>query len=181
MFGFFNKKPKGLVVRDRVWITEAAKFNACLELKRSNPETVFVAWFEETRNNLETFFHQNGLEETVHLADRLSSNMGGGDLIFVEHHPLRTEEESTADKLGKQEITVFSALSEPIFLSFGGGRIVDLMVKMGAREDEALEHSMISKSIQRAQEKIAGKFIINSAEKSQGDWLLNAGFSGEEG
>ena len=181
MFGFFNKKPKELLVHDRVWITETAKFNACLELKKSNSETVFVAWFEETENKLQSFFHQNGLEVQVHLADRLPQNLNERELIFVEHHPLRTEEQGIADRFDKKEITVFSALTEPIFLSFGGGRIVDLMVKMGAKEDEALEHSMISKSILRAQEKIASKYVINSSAKSQGDWLLNAGIGGEEG
>ena len=177
MFGLFGKKEKGLKVNDRVWITEKAKFNACIALKKENPNVVFVAWFEETKNNLNAFFQQNNMDEKVYLADRLSTTQQNNELIFVEHHPLQAEEKKIADEMAKTELTFYSSLSEPIFQLFGGDKIVDIMVKMGMREDEMIEHNMITSSIKRAQDKMASKSIFNVSGRSQGEWLLNAGLN----
>ncbi|MFD2286896.1 hypothetical protein GJU39_09110 [Pedobacter petrophilus] len=98
-------------------------------------------------------------------------------LIFVEHHPLQTEEQRKAEELGKDEITVFSSLSEPIFKLFSGERMVDLLKKMGLKEDEMIENDMISSAIQSAQKKIALKTIISGSARSQADWILNAGLN----
>ena len=83
MFGLFGKKEKGLLVHDRIWLSDRAKFKACLNLKHSNPNVVFVAWFEETKNNLELYFKENQLEDEVYLGDRLSSMHQDKDLIFI--------------------------------------------------------------------------------------------------
>ena len=176
MFGLFGKKKERLIVHDKVWITDKAKFKACIDFKKSNPEVILVVWFEETRNNLQLYFRENHSEEKIILADRLSLIHQDQDFVFVEHHPLQAEEQKIATKFGKKEITVFSSLGEPIFELFGGDRMVDLLRKMGAKEDEALENDMISKSIIKAQEKIAEKGTQNTSAKSQGEWLQNAGF-----
>lgn len=177
MFGLFGKKNKDVKVVDQIWISDEAKFLACLDLSKSNPNVVFVAWFEETRSRLQTYLQDNGLEQKIYLADYLSTERYGKALVFVEHHPLASEEQRKATEFGKEEITVFSSLSEPIFQLFGGGKIVDLMRKMGIKEHEMIEHSMISSSIKKAQEKIASKTLINRSARSQADWLLNAGIN----
>ncbi|WP_316803072.1 hypothetical protein [Pedobacter nototheniae] len=177
MFGLFSKKNKGIKVVDKIWISDEAKFGACLEFNRSNPNVTFVAWFEETRSKLQAYFHENNLEEKVYLADYLNTAQANKELVFVEHHPLASEEQRKATEFGKDEITVLSSLSEPIFQLFGGGRIVDLMRKMGVKEDEMIEHTMISNSIKSAQEKIASKTLISGSARSQADWLLNAGLN----
>ncbi|QDP86462.1 hypothetical protein FNJ88_13200 [Chryseobacterium sp. SNU WT5] len=175
MFGLFSKKKKVLLVHDKIWITEKAKFNACLSLKKSNPKVMFVAWFAETKSNLELYLKENQVEVEVYLADHLGLMQQDKDLIFVEHHPLQTEEHRIADKLDKKEITVFSSISEPIFQLFGGDHLAELMNRLGMKEDEMIEHNMISKSIMRAQEKIAQKTTQNVSAKSQKEWLLYAG------
>ncbi len=177
MFGLFSKKKKSLMVHDKIWTTEDAKFSACIDLKKDNPEIIFVAWFEETKNNLEAYFKEHNIEEEILLADRLSLNHHEKDLIFVEHHPLQAEEHRIADKFAKKELTVLSSLTEPIFQLFGADRIINLMKQMGMNEDEMLEHDMISNSMMKAQEKIASKSTINASAKSQGEWLRNAGFN----
>ncbi|TDG36934.1 hypothetical protein EZJ43_06540 [Pedobacter changchengzhani] len=179
MFGLFGKKEKSLKVIDNVWITEQAKFAACVAHKKNNAKVIFVAWFEETKNKLHDFFLENGIEDQIYLADRLSIPQQDSELIFVEHHPLRAEEERKATEFGVSEITVFSSISEPLFKLFGGDRIAEMMQKMGMREDEIIQHDMISKSIKNAQEKIASKSIINGSGRSQGDWLLNVGLNKE--
>ena len=70
---------------------------------------------------------------------------------------------------------VYSSISEPIFQLFGGDKMIELMKKMGMKEDEMIEHEMISKSIMRAQEKIAETTTQYTSAKSQGEWLQNGG------
>lgn len=175
MFGLFGKKKDSLTVHDKIWITEKAKFDACINFKKENANIFLIAWFEETKNNLEEYFKENNLEVEVHLADLLSLMDQGKEFIFVEHHPLQTEEHRIAEKLGVQEITVLSSISEPVFSLFGGDKMVDMMRKMGMKEDEMIEHNMISKSIMRAQEKIAEKSRQHISARSQADWLQQAG------
>ena len=104
-----------------------------------------MAWFEETKNNLELYFKENQLEDEVYLADRLSLMDQDKDLIFVEHHPLQSEEHRIANQLSKKEITVYSSISEPIFQLFGADKMIELLKKVGMKEDEMIEHEMISK------------------------------------
>ncbi|NTE04511.1 hypothetical protein G6M26_35795 [Agrobacterium tumefaciens] len=177
MFGLFSKKKKELKVFDKIWMSDKAKFKACLELKKSSPDILFVAWFEETKNKLQTYFQENHFEENIYLANYLNLAQANKTLIFVEHHPLKAEEQRKAEELGKDEITVFSSLSEPIFKLFSGERIIDLLKKMGLQEDEMIENDMISSSIKRAQKKIALKTIISGSARSQADWILNAGLN----
>lgn len=175
MFGLFSKKKKQLIVHDKIWATDKAKFEACMELGKSDPNILFVAWFEETRNSLQLYLEENNLEKEVYLADRLGLMQEDKNFIFVEHHPLQAEEERLATRFGKKEITVLSSLAEPIFELFGSARIIDLLKSMGMKEDEMIEHEMVSKSIGKAQGKIAAKSTINVSAKSQGEWLMNAG------
>ncbi|WP_131537385.1 preprotein translocase subunit SecA [Pedobacter nototheniae] len=175
MFGLFSKKDKGVKVVDKIWISDEAKFHACVEFSKNNQNIIFIAWFDETKSALQAYFQKNNVEQQVYLADYLSSSQANKEFLFVEHHPLSSEEQRIATEFGKDEITVLSSLSEPIFQLFGGDRIVDLMRKMGLKEDEMIEHNMISSSIKSAQEKIASKTLINGSARSQADWLLNAG------
>ena len=175
MFGLFSKKNQGVTIHDHIWMSEEAKFRACLEMNRANSSIVFVAWFEETRSVLENFFQKNNVAKQVYLAERLNVSFANKELIYVEHHPLSSEEQNKAIELGKNEITVLSALSEPLFQLFNSDRIIEMIKKMGMNEDEMIEHEMISTSVRRAQEQITKKAHFSGSARSQADWLLNAG------
>lgn len=79
--------------------------------------------------------------------------------------------------MGLKEVVIYSSLDEAILDIFGGKKIVDMMRKLGMKEDEMIQNSMISRSLKRAQEKIASKAIISGTVKSQRDWLQNAGLT----
>ena len=177
IFGLFSKKKKGLIVHDKIWATDEAKFEACLALKKADASVLFVAWFEETKNSLHSYFQNNHIDEEIYLADHLGLMQQDKNFIFVEHHPLQAEEQRLAAHFGKKEITVYSSLAEPIFQLFGSDRIVDLLKKMGMKENEMIEHNMISNSILKAQEKIAAKSTVNVSAKSQKEWFSNAGLN----
>lgn len=176
MFGLFKKKTQGIKVVDKIWMTEKANFSAVAAVLKNKPGTLCLTWFAETKNNLCAYLREQNLDTcSVQMADAAPIYLDAAHVIFIEHHPLESEEQKKFADLGLQEATVFSSLEEPIFQLFGGEKIVTLLKKMGINEDEVIEHKLISASIKRAQEKIAVKAIITGNAKSQGDWLLNAG------
>lgn len=176
MFGLFKKKTPGVKVSDIIWISEQAKWQACYRMQQRNPATVFLAWFEDSRNKLEQFFRDNNITDArVKLIGFEGADYNTQAPVFIEHFPLRQEEQDKFTALGLQEVTVYSALDEPLFQYFTGGKILSLVEKLGVREDEAIEHDMIVSSIRRAQEKIAEKIWVSGNARSQQDWFLNAG------
>lgn len=178
MFGLFKKKNPGVKISDSIWISEKAKWQACYRTWQRHPDTVFMAWFEDSRHKLEQFFREhNASEAEVKLTDFAGINTATQGLVFIEHFPLRQEEQDKFISLGLPEVTVYSSLDEPLFQYFSGGKIIQLIEKLGIREDEAIENDMIVTSIQRAQEKIAGKVLVSGSARSQQDWFLNAGIT----
>ncbi len=137
-----------------------------------------MAWFEESRNRLEQFFRDKHIQDAqVKLISFAGISIPLQDLVFIEHHPVRQEEQDKFTAMGLTEATVFSALDEPLFRHFGGDRMIEIMHKMGFNEEEVIEHSMVTASIQKAQEKIAGKALLSGNARSQEDWFLNAGIT----
>ena len=160
-------------------MSEQAKWQACTDTYNQDKATVFIAWFEETKNNLSRFFAAKGITDAVLLHADFARNGNNNPMVFIEHFPLEEEEQRKYLDLGLEAALVFSSLDEPIFSFFGGGKIIPLMQKMGMKEDEAIEHDMITASIKKAQEKIGKKAIVTSSARSQADWLLNAGISND--
>lgn len=174
MFGLFRKKEPSVVVKDKIWMTTQAKWQACAQMYRQQQQTLFVSWFEESRNSLDHFLKEQGIGDAhMSLAGSVYSNHQ--PVVFVEHFPLPEEEQRKFLDLGLVEAVVFSALDEPLFRAFGGENLIQLMQKMGMKEDEEIEHKMISASVKRAQEKIGKKAVLITAARSQADWLQNAG------
>lgn len=158
---------------DITLITETAKAKALVAAAMRNTQSVFLAWFEETAAKYKTVFEDNGMDsnrivEAKHFARGKYPNK---EIIFLEHYPLRAKEMQLLQTAAPQKYIVYNALEEPLFQIFGGQRIIELVKKMGMADDEILEHNMISKSIQNAQEKIAEKVILERSARSQKEWL----------
>ncbi|HRH59013.1 MAG TPA: hypothetical protein PL045_00475 [Chitinophagaceae bacterium] len=173
MFHLFGKKEKSTSVKDVIWLNKQAKNYACSEQLLSNSNTVFVAWFYDTANELDEF-----LQSTVHAANKVimakelnTALLRDASIIFVEHYPLKEKEEVLFTKLQLKEAIVYSALDDAIFLRFGGENIQQLMIKMGMGESEPVEHALITASIKRAQQKISKKVTIEQSALSQSEWL----------
>lgn len=175
-FSFFGKKennsPSG-VFSDRTYISTAAKMNACLELVKKDPDTLFICWFPYTAGKFKEFFVQHGIDETCITEARYvhTAMLQHKTPVFAEHYPLHSKEMELIKGWPHKEIIVFSALDEPLFRHFGSDKVIPLMKMMGMKEAEAIEHPMVSKSILRSQEKIAGKVSFELAANSPADWL----------
>lgn len=77
--------------------------------------------------------------------------------VMIESHPMMSITQSTLDQasaLTLKELIFYTSLDEPVMEIFGSERLQKLLKQMGLKEAEPMEHAMINKSIEKAQEKI---------------------------
>lgn len=83
---------------------------------------------------------------------------GGLAIIGTERHESRRVDRQLRGRAGRQgdpgTSQFFVSLEDDLMRLFGSERIASMMDKMGHKEGEVLQHSMISKSIERAQKKV---------------------------
>lgn len=83
---------------------------------------------------------------------------GGLAIIGTERHESRRVDRQLRGRAGRQgdpgTSQFFVSLEDELMRLFGSERIAAMMDKMGHKEGEVLQHSMISKSIERAQKKV---------------------------
>lgn len=176
LFNLFGKKDAGNdthVFTDRAYVSTAAKMNACAALAKINANHVFICWFADTATALKNFFKQQALDENLVIETHQlhSSKIQGKIPVFAEHYPLHEKEMELVKNWGTEKIIVYSALDEPLFKHFGSDKILPLLKMMGMKEDEPIEHSMVSKSILNGQEKIAKLVSLEQSANSQAGWM----------
>lgn len=135
----------------------------------ANSNCVFVVWFEETANEMITAL---GNSASVLLAEKIDpTTLRDKMIVFAEHYPLRKKEEALFTSLNLKEVPVLSSLDEALFMQFGGERTIELMQKLGMKEDEVIGHAMITKAINNAQEKLEKKVVVEKVAKSAREWF----------
>jgi hypothetical protein len=173
MFNLFKKKGDSVKVIDKIWMTQQGKWKGIVELWKTNPEIFILTWFDETWQRLNTLF-ANETSSNISLyrvKEVHHSQIGNATIIFAEHHPLREREQEIFKQLQLREAIVHSALDEPLFLHFGGEKVMGLMKQLGMDENNMIEHKMISHAIENAQEKIEKKLVSEHMAASQREWM----------
>ena len=83
---------------------------------------------------------------------------GGLAIVGTERHESRRVDRQLRGRAGRQgdpgTSTFFVSLEDDLMRMFGSERIASLMDRMGYKEGEVIQHSMITKSIERAQKKV---------------------------
>ena len=83
---------------------------------------------------------------------------GGLAIIGTERHESRRVDRQLRGRAGRQgdpgSSQFFVSLEDNLMRLFGSERISNIMIKMGIEEGEVIQHSMITKSIERAQKKV---------------------------
>ena len=173
MFKLFQREDSKPKVSDRVFMHQQAKWNYCQKLLTEDPKTIFIGWFDDTIGELENFFRRYTSSPPAILNARTihKAQVEGSPIIFVEHHPMKSKEELAFGQLGLKKVIVLSSLDEPLVKMFGGEKLIDIMQKLGMKEDELIEHKMVSQSIANAQKKIEERMIVEQSVRSQSDWL----------
>ena len=92
---------------------------------------------------------------------KLSSEVktaGGLAIIGTERHDSRRVDRQLRGRAGRQgdpgSSQFYVSLEDKLMRLFGSERIAKLMDRMGLEEGEVIQHSMVSKSIERAQKKV---------------------------
>lgn len=173
MFNLFRKKEASVKVIDKIWMTEKAKWNGLLEQWKKDQGLILITWFDSTRQQLETLFAgETNAPIAIYTAREIHrSHLAGRQLIFAEHHPMRKKEQELFMQWQLSEAIVYSSMDEPLFQQFGGEKIIQLMKQLGMPEEGVIEHKMISRSIENAQEKIEKKVTMEHTASSQKQWM----------
>jgi hypothetical protein len=172
MFGLFKRTAAGIPVVDKVWMSKTAKLKACADMLGVNPDCLFIAWFKETFAELQAALHLPIDNSNLRVAENITPpDVVNRMIIFAEHHPLHAVEQELFRKLNLKEVPVLCSLDEHFFSRFGGEKTIELMRKLGMKEDEVIGHSMITKSIRSAQDKISKHTKTNYAASSQAEWF----------
>ena len=83
---------------------------------------------------------------------------GGLAIIGTERHESRRVDRQLRGRAGRQgdpgSSQFFVSLEDELMRLFGSDRIAKIMDRLGLKEGEVIQHSMISKSIERAQKKV---------------------------
>ena len=111
------------------------------------------------------------LESSLTLDDRMPSgqnlrahlieNPCGLQVIGTERHDARRIDRQLRGRAGRQgdpgSSRFFLSLEDDLMRLFGSERIASVMDRLGAEEGEVIEHSMVTRSIQRAQKKVEAR------------------------
>ena len=83
---------------------------------------------------------------------------GGLAIVGTERHESRRVDRQLRGRAGRQgdpgSSQFFVSLEDDLMRMFGSGRIAGIMDRLGLQDGEVIQHSMITKSIERAQRKV---------------------------
>ena len=92
------------------------------------------------------------------------AELGGLHILGTERHESRRIDNQLRGRSGRQgdpgSSQFFLSLEDDLMRIFGADNISGMMDKLGMEEDEPIEHSLITKSIERAQKKVENHNLI---------------------
>jgi hypothetical protein len=96
--------------------------------------------------------------------------------LFLGHHPLLSNENNLIKKLSEvignqMNGSFWLSFDDPLLTKFGSEKILPLLDKLGMKEDECVEHTMVSKSISNAREKISKHVRMEITSDSEEEWF----------
>ncbi|KRO72428.1 MAG: preprotein translocase subunit SecA [Cryomorphaceae bacterium BACL18 MAG-120924-bin36] len=111
-----------------------------------------------------------------------SKAAGGLAIIGTERHDSRRVDRQLRGRAGRQgdpgSSQFFVSLEDNLMRLFGSERIAGLMDRMGHKEGDMIEHSMVTKSIERAQKKVEENNFGSRKRLLEYDDVMNAQRSG---
>jgi hypothetical protein len=171
----FGRRPRSRRPHDRVWQTREAKLRALL-----TSGARIVAHFPETRRALQSLARAADRPIEVDLAGNLTapeSRDAGLEIVVAERHPLREHDERVvawADAAAGS-IVFHVSLEDPPLSSFVGDSLRPLLDRLGASPDAPLEHALISRSIEKAQERVKREARVDLPADTAEGWMRAAG------
>lgn len=151
--GLFDrfKKSGGSKIKDKIWISIAAKQRACIKMANTKPDLVFICWSPIT---FEKYASMLDRERVLLVENIIPSRLSNVEVVFLEHHYRQSDEDELIKMLNLKEALFLSSLDDPLFTLFKSDKIKEVLNKMNHDEDEPVEHELITKSMKRAQKKL---------------------------
>ena len=107
-----------------------------------------------------------------------SKSSGGLAIVGTERHDSRRVDRQLRGRAGRQgdvgSSQFFVSLEDSLMRLFGSERIAKLMDRLGLEEGEVIQHSMITKSIERAQKKVEENNFGTRKRLLEYDDVMNA-------
>jgi preprotein translocase subunit SecA len=103
------------------------------------------------------------------------SKSSGLRLLFLGHYPIPGPEDAVLEKitqrLGPGKATFCLSMDDGLMRHFGSDKIRPLMESLQIKDDESIEHAMVSKAIQRARERLMEEIVTESKTKTESEWF----------
>ncbi|MGB5823154.1 MAG: preprotein translocase subunit SecA [Proteocatella sp.] len=129
----------------------------------------------EARKIYQTILSQKK-EELKEEQEKVKSS-GGLCIIGTERHESRRIDNQLRGRAGRQgdqgTTRFFISLEDELMRLFGSERIQNVVEKLGMEDEDAIEHKMLSKSIEGAQKKVEGKNFSIRKSVLQYDDVMN--------
>ncbi len=187
MFGLFKKKDRSPQLIHHIYLNQISKLRMMMKEVEQNVEydnTILLLYhFDETGNMLgELTKAVKSNHDKIILAkcDQLEQTLREKGLtqfsvMVAELHPLPGKDQIVQETIQHlypgTRVIFFTSTDGPLMKAFGGEKIHNLMITLGLSENEKVEHSMVTKSIARAQEKIRSKVQFEKPAKSKQEWM----------
>jgi hypothetical protein len=196
LFGFGRAAPGVEQLPDRVWVSTPAKLAG---IRRELDTRVqggaawvgLVAHFPDVLGELVRLAEDCAGPASVRalLARELSSDSAARlkldassvlDLIVAERHPLASVDAELLAFAGtlpcRCRVAYHVSLDDAVMRAFGTETLLPLLERLGATDDEPIEHPMIARIIGRAQQRIEATAHGRADARSAAEWLeRNAG------
>lgn len=104
-------------------------------------------------------------------------NLGGLFVLGTERHEARRIDNQLRGRSGRQgdpgETQFYVSLEDDLMRIFGGDRVKSMMGKLGIEEDQPIQNSIISRTLENAQAKIEGFHFDSRKHTLEYDDLMN--------
>lgn len=172
--GLFGRRPRAKRDEDRVWLTRDAKLSGLLAAAAQGASV--IAHFPETRRTLQALARERGQGLEVRLAAGLAPPLSPKPELLVvvaERHPLREHDQRVAAwaDAAAGRIGFHVSLEDPLLAVFVGEQLRPLLEKLGMTADAPLESGMVSRSIEKAQERVKRQATTDLPADSAEGWL----------
>lgn len=160
--------------KDLIFLTNDEREKYLFEISQMHDVNIIV-WFISDKKHLEEQISPDFPNVKVYLYTSFSPEAINPNipLVFWSRHPLASVEDITMDKLNNIYLLIgMISIDDELIRYFGGERIKNLISKLGHKEGEILEHSIISSSIRRAQEELDKKVDNPVSANSASDWFI---------
>lgn len=168
--------------RDTVFVTAyfSEAFNRIIEFLTQHQVPYVLVKVGEEQQALNTtstvFLLESAFLKSGSAADTISKikTEHTKNILIFGHYPLPDKETRWLQKiqlLPTVKITFYTSLEDASFKPFNSDRMIELMNKMGMKEDEAIEHTMVTKSMERARMKIQEDVLTEQDASSEEEWF----------